>query len=202
MQYAFAIAGVLALLFVAFVAWRYTSVARGGRQRDERILQLLNPIGEKLANGQLPSLEEIEQAANQPFARPLLYGALKHFERLELFPTQFTTPEAQAEAELVYWMLHPNELEESPARIEFVERVTRELGGESCDFYVFRYLMAEGHWAAKDGWLLGLAGPFIENDVPYSGAASAFCRGSDKHGEVEPAELVDWYIDVAGLNRA
>jgi hypothetical protein len=37
---------------------------------------------------------------------------------------------------------------------------------------------------------------FIANDVPYSGIASAFSRCSDKYGEVQAGELVDWFIGM------
>jgi hypothetical protein len=55
--------------------------------------------------------------------------------------------------------------------------------------------MPPGHWAGPD-WLLGLAGPFSANDVPYSGVASAFSRASDKFGTVEPGGLVDWFVEM------
>ncbi len=192
----YVVATVIVLL-TAFVWRRYTSVARGARQRDEKILPLIDPIGEILATGQQPTPEEIERVANKSFARPYLYEALKHFERLDLFPKYLTTPEAQAEAKLVYWMMHPNELQGAPDEIELAEEIVRELDGQDCSFFVFRYRMADGHWAAKDGWLLGLAGPFYESDVPYSGVAGAFSRCGDKCGDVKPTELVDWYIGMA-----
>ena len=197
MQYILATVVVIIVLLAAFVWWRYTSVARGVRQVDETILPLVDPIAEKLAMGRQPSFDEIESVASKPYARPYLYAALKHFERLDLFPKQLTTPEAQAESILVRWMMHPNEFQDAPERIELVEKVTREVDGEKADFYVFRFQMHDGHWDAKHGWLLGMAGPYFENDVPYSGIAGAFSRGDDKYGEVLPGDLVDWYISMA-----
>lgn len=202
MEYVIATVVAIVVLLSAFVWWRYTSVARGARQRDQRILPLIDPIGEKLASGKQPSIEEIENVANKSYARPFLYQALKHFERLDLFPKRFTTPEAQAESKLAYWMMHPNELQDAPETIELSEKVTRQLDGEKVDFYVFRYQMTDGHWAARDGWLLGLAGPFFENDVPYSGVAGAFSRCGDKYAEIKPDELVEWYIEMATRKSA
>lgn len=49
MEYAIASVIVSVVLLAAFVGWRYTSVARGARQRDEPIMPLIDPIGEKLA---------------------------------------------------------------------------------------------------------------------------------------------------------
>ena len=185
----------LAAALVTFIVWRYTSVARGARQRDQRILPLLDPLVEKLIASENPSADEIEQIASNPATRSFLYEVLKHYERLELFPDQYRSETAQAEARLVYWMMHPNELQDAPQAIEVVETVTREVDEQSCRFHVFRYQMPTGHWAADD-WLLGLAGPYIDNEPPYSGLAGAFSRCGDKHGDILPSDLVDWFIGI------
>jgi len=189
------IIGAIAAVIIGFIWWRYTSVARGARQRDEKILPLLDPLGEKLAAGKTPARDEIESLAKNPATRSFLYEILKHFERLDLFPAEYRSEIAQAEAKLVYWMMHPNELQDAPHETELAETITRQVEGESCRFHVFRYRMPNGHWAGDD-WLLGLAGPFIDNNPPYSGVAGAFSR-CDKYGEVQPAELVDWFIGMA-----
>ena len=189
------IVGGIAAVIVGFIWWRYTSVARGARQRDEKILPLIDPVGEKLAAGEDPTSQEIESLAKNPAARPFLYEMLKHFERLELFPEEYRSETAQAEAKLVYWMMHPNELQDAPEETELAETVARNIDGQDCRFHVFRYKMPAGHWAGND-WLLGLSGPYIDNDPPYSGIAGAFSRCGDKHGEVQPAELVDWFVGM------
>lgn len=189
------------VLFVAFIGWRYTSVARGARQRDERILRMLDPITEKLMAGGLVTTGEIESLAKRPAARPFLYDMLKHFEQLDLFPEQYKSESAQAEARLAYWMMHPNELQDAPEQIELVETVTRAIDDRPGRFYVFRYLMPNGHWAGQE-WLLGLAGPYFDNLPPYAGPAGAFSRCGDQHGKVQPNELVDWYIGLFSQKRS
>jgi hypothetical protein len=188
--------GVLLFALLAFIWWRYTSVARGARQRDEKLLQFLDPIEEKLRKKHPVSAEVVQSLARQPQFRPMLYAMLKHFERLDLFPQQYLDKQSQAEATLAYWLMHPNEFRDAPEAMELAEKVSREPGSEMADFFVFRFRMAPGHWAADEGWQLGVAGPLIESDVPYSGVTSAFARGGDKEGEVQPAELVDWYIKM------
>lgn len=89
--------------------------------------------------------------------------------------------------------MHPNELQDVPEQMELVEVVRRQLNGENAEFFVFRYKMAPGHWAAEDGWLLGLVGPFFDYHSPYT-ITGAFSRRGDKEGKVKPAELVDWYL--------
>jgi hypothetical protein len=191
--------GVVAALIIAFIWWRYTSVGRGARQVDEIVEKELEPLERVLVFKERPVTgEEVAALARKPQLRPMLYGLLKHYERLDLFPREYTTQEAQAAGQLAYWMMHPNELEDAPKEMELVESITRQVKGIEVRFFVFRYRMAEGHWAAKDGWLLGVAGPYPEDEVPYSGLAGAFSRCADKYGEVKPSELVDWFIGMFG----
>lgn len=177
--------GALLVAFIAFVYWRYTSVARGAMLRDERIFPLIEPIAEALAAGERPSATEVETLAGDPAARGMLYQTLKHYESLDLFPSVFRTELSQAEASLTYWMMHPNELQDAPADMKLVETVVRTIDTVPCRFHVFKYSMPEGHWAGTE-WILGLSGPFFDSDPPFSGVASAFSRCGDKHGEKTP----------------
>lgn len=186
--------GIVAAV-VVFIGWQYTSVARGARQRDEKIMSWLDPIGRQLVAGGTPITEEIDAIAKHPAARSFLYELFKHFERLELFPNEHRSEISQAESKLVHWMMHPNELEAAPQTTELVETVVRNIDDQDCRFYVFRYRMPAGHWAGED-WLLGLSGPYRDHLPPYSGIAGAFSRCSDKHGVVPPDELVDWFIGI------
>jgi hypothetical protein len=56
--------------FVVFVIWRWTSVGRGMRQRNEKLLVRLDPIGKKLEAGQTVSPQEIEDLAAKPAKWP------------------------------------------------------------------------------------------------------------------------------------
>jgi hypothetical protein len=188
------IGGAIAVWLV--LMWAKASVRRGGRVRDRKILKMLDPVGRRLAQGEPVSRAEVAQLAAMPHTRRMLYGLLKHFERLDLFPAELRDARTQAEAALAYWLLHPNEFQDVPAEMALVERVAREVDGEAVAFYVFRFRMGEGHWAANSGWLLGLAGPFIRRDVPYANPAGAFARGGDRFGETSPEELVDWFIGM------
>src|SRR5262245_33466102 len=187
---------------VAFLWWRYTSVTRGARQRDEKLLKVLDPIAERLSKKEPVSREEIANLSRSPQYRPMLYHFLRHFERLDLFPSEDLSVRAQGAGVLAYWLMHPNELQDAPGEMELIEEVDREVQGERGKFLVYRYRMPAGHWAEEDGWLLGLAGPFLDRETPYSGVAAGFSRFGDKVGEVQPAELVDWYIGLATRKSA
>ena len=69
------------------------------------------------------------------------------------------------------------------------------MGGRQAEFLVFRYRMPEGHWAGRD-WILGLAGPFFEDDTPYSGVASGFSMCDDTEGKVTPNDIVENYVTM------
>ena len=191
----FYIIGGIALLIVLFIWWRYTSVARGAVQRDQGILEILKPIDDKLGKGESVTLKEIEELASAPQVRPMLYEMLRHYEVLDLFPETFKSQIEQGKAELAYWMMHPNELQDAPEKIELVEALERNIENKKATFFVYKYKMASKHWAGED-WILGVVGPYREIDKPHSGLTGAFSRCNDKYGQIEPSELVDWFIGM------
>jgi len=189
-------AAVLAVLLVLFIIWRWTSVDRGMQRRDEKLFVRLALISKKIETGQAVSAEEIEVLAARPEIRFMLFAMLRNLKRPELLPTRYSSSVAQGESALAYWMMHPNELQDAPEAIELVETVKRPIDGQEADFHVYRYKMPAGHWASKDGWILGLAGPLKRGIEPYSEKPGAFSRVGDIDGKVKPSELVDWYVGL------
>jgi hypothetical protein len=183
------------IAIAAFIVWRYTSVRRGARARDEALLKRLDGLGMHLEKNTEIRPEEIQRLAASPELRHFLYQMLTAFGRPHLFPSQYLSQEAQAQAALAYWLLHPNELQAAPSALELVDRVEREVSQRNGTFCVFRYKMPAGHWAGPE-WLLGLAGPFFPDDRPYQRRAGAFSRAGDKATTISPSELVDWYIGI------
>jgi hypothetical protein len=166
------------------------------RERNEKLLARLDPVAKKIETGQAVSPQEIEVLAARPEIRLVLFRMLREMKRPELLPTKYSSSVAQGESALAYWMMHPNELQEAPEAIEFVETVQRPIDGQDADFHVYRYKMPAGHWAGKDGWILGLAGPMKRGVEPYSEMPGAFSRVGDIEGKVKPSELADWYIGM------
>jgi hypothetical protein len=66
----------LVIAAAAFVAWRYTSVTRGARQRDEALLQRLDPLAKRFESGAVVTPSEIESAASSPELREMLHALL------------------------------------------------------------------------------------------------------------------------------
>ena len=189
------IIGGIVVIIVAFLGWRITSVGRGARKRDSQILLVLQPIANRLSKGQEISGEEIATIGEVHQHRGMLYCMLKHFEKIDLVPDFWRASEMQATAQLSCWMMHPNELQDPPQEIEVVSRHQRTMDGEELAFFVMRYKMHPSHWAGGD-WILGVAGPYGKGDPPYEGRAGAFSRCDDIYGQMQPDELVDWYIQM------
>lgn len=192
---AIAIVAVVVLV-IGFFIWGLISVARGMRKRDEKLLVRLDPIRKKIEAGQPVSAQEIEVLAACPEIRFMLFAMMRELNRPELFPASYSSSIAQGESSLAYWMMHPHELQDAPETIELVETVKKSVDGHDADFHVYRYKMAAGHWAAKDGWILGLAGPMKNGIEPYSDRPGAFSRVGDIDGKVKPVELIDWYVGM------
>lgn len=188
--------GAIVLVVLAYFWWRWTSVARGAKQRDERILKSLEPIGARLDTGDDVTQDEIREIAQRPETRFILFNILREIGRPELIPDDFSSAQSQAESALAYWCMHPNELQDAPERIQKVQDVTRPFGKVDATFHVFRYKMPSGHWAAEDGWLLGLAGPIDEASEPYSLMPQAFSRCDVVGGDTDAQGLVEWWVGM------
>ena len=189
---------VLTIVFIGlgalaiFVAWRYTSVARGARKRDEALLKRLDPLAARFDAKEIVTADDVAQLARHPELRSMLYVLLSHYVRVDLFPVEFLGKEKQAESVLAHWLQHPNELQSAPEAIEYVEAVQHAYANVTAEFFVFRYRMPAGHWAGTD-WLVGLAGPFLPEEKPFESVAGGFSRAGDVFGKTDIQELVRWY---------
>ncbi len=188
---------IIGALVVGFIAWRLRSVSRGAAERDEKLIARVDPLKKRIEAGETVTLQEVAVLAARPENRFVLFAMLRHMKRSDLLPGNYSSSAAQGESALAYWLMHPNELQEAPAAIELVETIKKPIDGREAELHVYRYRMPEGHWAAQNGWMLGVAGPMPKAGEPYSEMPGAFARGeSDLEGKVQPAELVDWYVDM------
>jgi hypothetical protein len=112
--------------------------------------------------GKRVTAEDVAGVAQLPEMRTWLYKRLDESGQLAVFPAKFKTQAAFAEAEMVYWLTYPTELGRPPDEIELMKVVTVKSGAKktAVDYYVFRFGTQPPHWAAKDGWLAGIAGPY------------------------------------------
>ena len=164
-------------LVVAFVVWRLIASIRGSHRRTGRILQEINPVMEALGDGQDPSNQDLVRFASHPRTRNTLLLVLQEHGKEGLFPQEYRTAKAIAEGDLVFWLCHPNELQSAPDEIELIGKFPKELGSPvgRVDYYLFRFRVTPPHWAADDGWMAGVAGPYREGQTvqPWQRAPSA-----------------------------
>jgi hypothetical protein len=114
----------------------------------------------------------VEDVACHAEMRNRLFVTLKQFGKSSLFPDQFRTQKSFAEADMVNWLIYPTELNRVPDEIELMKVVTVDTGlaGGVYDYYLFRFRTKEPHWAAKDGWMAGVSGPYLSKDQPTTEA--------------------------------
>lgn len=171
------IVGSFAALVLLFVVWSIYHAITGSRRAYLRLAARIAPVVTALAAGREPDPHDLFAYARDRVTRKVLYDALEFHKKLHLFPKEFFTCEAMAEADLVAWLFHPNELGSPPDEIELTMRIPAPSGQHASSYYfLFKYRMMPPHWAAKDGWMAGVAGPYDLKADPVSSAPGTFSR--------------------------
>lgn len=181
--------GALLLLFLGFLLYRAMATTRATRRLDEEIAAQVEPVWAALERAEEVETALLDRLAADPLTRNELHDMLRFRRRLDLFPDRYRHPAAFAEADLVRWLRHPNELGCVPDEIERMALVEQESspGGPMVDYYLFRFRMHPPHWAAEKGWLAGVAGPYdgVQSDASAAGTFSRFepydSRPPDQH---------------------
>jgi hypothetical protein len=108
----------------------------------------------------------LERVAADPETRLPLLENLDALGQPERFPAGYRNQPALAAAAMVQWLIYPTELGRTPDDLEQVAVVPLEHGEDFADVYVFRFRTSEPHWAAEDGWMVGVAGPYLRSEQP------------------------------------
>jgi hypothetical protein len=121
-----------------------------------------------------------------------LYEKLKEADQDQMMPPRYRTQAAFAEAEMVRWLVYPTELGRVPDQIELKKVVSVDAGGTDgvLDYYLFRFRTLPPHWAAKEGWMAGVAGPFLRKDTPTTEAQGDTFSEFERWNSRTPAEHV------------
>jgi hypothetical protein len=158
----------------AFFYWNYYVTLKSRKLSDEKY-RMVAPLIQKVRKNEKIEASEIIELARNPSLRHGLYVLLKACERLDLFPTDYMTYEKGAEGCLVSWLEFPTELGTPPDEIEYIQKVTLQDNGEA-HYYAFRYRMMNVHWATEFGWMIGVAGPYRSDTMPYDIPGKVFSR--------------------------
>jgi hypothetical protein len=110
----------------------------------------------------------VAEIAECPESRKWLFDGLQKLERFHLYPMSWRHQTALAESDLVNWLVHPRELGRAPDEIELMQVIPfdSETDAGWLDYYLFRYHVEGEHWAARLGWMVGVAGPFVRKEGP------------------------------------
>ena len=108
--------------------------------------------------------QDVYPFAVKPSTRELTYQLLDEYNKTDLFPKEFYTIEKAAESNLVNWLVYPTELNAFPDELEHLQRVSIDSDEDDDAFHyeVFRYRINEPHWAAENGWMLGVVGILLQ----------------------------------------
>ena len=172
------IAGAIAVAVVGFIIWRYLATVQGQRKLIIGLLEKVAPVSDALDSNKEPDALVVHQLANDPVTRCALYDTLLTHHRLDLFPDELLTWPAIAEADMVFWLSHPNELETPPDEIELAGKVSKRFPNlpTNLHYFVFKFRVDPPHWAAKNGWMAGVAGPYNLKTKPMPGGSGTFSR--------------------------
>lgn len=181
--------------------YRYFAFKNESARTHKLRFERLEPIVVKLENGDELSTDEVLKYAKDNKTREMTFQLLAEHNKTELFPTEFLSIESGAESSLVNWLEFPTELDGVPDEIEEVERVKIEFDGNNVYYHVFKYRIDEPHWAAKDGWMLGVVGPYFDDSKPYDFPAATFSRCSSKFGEIDPKDEAKWVHENIAMKK-
>ena len=193
------IAGIL-LLIGLVILYRWFTVRRQTRKYLVQSFARIKPFYDKLDNGITPSEDEIEGYAADFKTRYQAYYLLQEYGKTDLFPEAYHTIIMAAEGNLVTWLEFPTELDAMPDEIEHLEKVIIDVDGNDVNYHVFQFRVNEPHWAAKDGWMLGVVGPYVEDSEPYDMPSATFSR-LHKVGETSAVEEAKWVHENISLKE-
>jgi hypothetical protein len=197
------IIGIVVLAIVGFVVYRLIKVKRQNRKLNEQRFERIKPLYDKLESGQSLTEADVLPFASNLLTRQMTFQLLNDQNRSELFPKEYFTLTKAAESNLANWLEFPTELDASPDEIEHIKRVTLDFDGQNnyVHYEVFKYRVNEPHWAAKDGWILGVVGPYFDDSNPYDFAQATFSRVSSTLEKVTPDEEAKWVHENISMRR-
>jgi hypothetical protein len=152
--------GLMLLGFVLLVIQFAAGKLRRHRHLQRRLAPLLGPI----RAGREPDAADIDRLAGDPETRNATWQLLEDANLSQCFPPQYATQQAFAESTLASWLAHPCELGRVPEDLQLAQIVPVETTAGEFDYYLFRFRTHAPHWAASNGWMAGIAGPFPHGD--------------------------------------
>lgn len=197
MKIVFIIIGVIVLAIVLFAVYRFITVKRQNNKLNAERFDRVKELYEKLESGQELTEKDVLPFAQNLLTRQITFQLLADHDKTNLFPKEYNTLIKGAESNLANWLEFPTELDACPDEIEHIKRVSFDFDGQNnfVHYEVFKYRVNEPHWAAKDGWILGVVGPYFDDSKPYDFPQATFSRVSSTLDKVTPDDEAKWVHD-------
>jgi hypothetical protein len=191
------------VFIIAFAAFRLFDVKKERKKLELEKSARLLPLYKKAETAIGLTAEDVLPFAQNLLTRYDTFLYLKELDELSLFPEEYLTLIKGAESSLAQWLEFPTELDACPDEIEHIKRVTIDFDGRNnfIHYEVFKYRVNPPHWAAENGWMLGVVGPFFDDSKPYDFPAATFSRVSSTVDKITPEEEVKWVHENIGMRR-
>ncbi|MFZ5476421.1 MAG: hypothetical protein ACOZNI_06550 [Myxococcota bacterium] len=160
--------------------WHVWLAAEVVAEEDER----LAPVVEAFAAGRAPDVADVERLAADRNTRAALLDRLAEHGATDLAAERWRTGEARSEGDLVRWLRFPTELDAFPDEVALAAR--GYVGEER--WFVWRFRVDEPHWAARDGWMMGVSGPWPAEAGAPMGTWSELEPFTEHHAKAMIAE--------------
>lgn len=203
MKIIFIVIGLLVLLIAVFAIYRFITVKRQNNNLNKERFERVKELYEKLENGEDLTEQNILPYAENILTRQTAFQLLNEHNKANLFPKEYYSLIKGAESTLANWLEFPTELDACPDEMEYIKRVTFDFDGENnfVHYEVFKYCVYEPHWASKDGWCLGVVGPYFDDSKPYDFAQATFSRISSKFDKITADEEAKWVHENISFRR-
>lgn len=195
--------GAIILVIGTFVVYRLMTVKRQNSKLNKERFERIKPLYEKLESGHTITIQDVLPFAKNLLTRQVAFQLLSEHNKADLFPAEYFSLVKSAESNLANWLEFPTELDVCPDEMEYIKRVTFDFDGQNNNVHyeVFKYKVDEPHWAAKDGWILGVVGPFFDDSKPYDHSGATFSRVSSTLDKVSPDEEAKWVHENISMRR-
>ncbi|MFH6993425.1 hypothetical protein [Flavobacterium sp. FlaQc-48] len=197
------ILGLIILVIAIFGLYRLVTVKRQNRKLNAERFERVKELYEKLESGQNLTEKDVLPFAQNVLTRESSYQLLRDQNKTDIFPKEYNTIVKGAESNLANWLEFPTELNACPDEIEHLKRVTYDFDGQNnfVHYEVFKCRVNEPHWAAKDGWFLGVVGPYFDDSKPYDFPHTTFSRINSTLNKITADEEAKWVHENISLRR-
>ncbi|MNR03375.1 hypothetical protein [uncultured Flavobacterium sp.] len=197
------ILGLIILVIAIFGLYRLVTVKRQNRKLNAERFERVKELYEKLESGQNLTEKDVLPFAQNVLTRESTYQLLRDQNKTDIFPKEYNTIVKGAESNLANWLEFPTELNACPDEIEHLKRVTYDFDGQNnfVHYEVFKCRVNEPHWAAKDGWFLGVVGPYFDDSKPYDFPHATFSRINSTLNNITADEEAKWVHENISLRR-